>query len=231
MPRIVLHQWEISPFCAKVRLLLRHKGLSFETVEYRGLKAARVGKLTAAGKLPVLEYDGELIQDSSAIARFIEARHPQPALFPTDPTEVRIAHFFEDWADESLYWYEVYFRAFYPDALRRALAVVQRGRPAWELAVMVPAAGAMLRHKVREQGLGRYDAETVTAQFLEHLAHLDGQLATHRWLAGGTQASIADIAVAAQLGEIRRTSDLAARFDDYPALTEWLQRVTHGQQA
>lgn len=225
MPRIVLHQWEISPYCHKVRLLLKHKGLSFDVVEYSGLKALGVGRLSSAGKLPVLDYDGEMIQDSSAIARFLEQRHPQPALFPADPREAHLTHILEDWADESLYWYEVYFRAMYPEALRQAFEIVQRGRPAWELPVMLKAAGLALRHKVREQGLGKYDRETVTAQFLAHLAHLDGMLAQQAWLAGGAGISIADIAVAAQLAEVRRTSHLAARYAEFPALSAWLQRV------
>lgn len=225
MPRIVLHQWEISPYCHKVRLLLKHKGLAFDVIEYSGLKALGVGRLSSAGKLPVLAYDGEMIQDSSAIARFLEQRHPEPALFPADPREAHLAHLLEDWADESLYWYEVYFRAMYPEALRQAFEIVQRGRPAWELPVMLKAAGLALRHKVREQGLGKYDRETVTAQFLAHLAHLDGILAQQAWLAGGTRISIADIATAAQLAEVRRTSHLAARYGEFPALSAWLERV------
>lgn len=225
MPRIVLHQWEISPFCTKVRLLLKHKGLPFEIVEYNGFKAMGVGKLSPAGKLPVLEYDGEMIQDSSAIARFLEARHPEPALFPGDSREAHQAHFLEDWADESLYWYEVYFRAMYPEALRQAFTVVQRGRPAWELPVILKGAGIVLRRKVREQGLGKYDRATVTAQFIEHLSHLDGLLSLQRWLAGGAQMSIADVAVAAQLSEIQRTSHLAGRFGEFPSVVAWLKRV------
>lgn len=222
-PRIVLHQWEISPFCGKVRRILRHKGLAFDVVEYSGFKIMTVGRLSRAGKLPVLDYNGEMIQDSSAIARFLEERHPEPALFPQDPQEAHLAHFFEDWADESLYWYEVYFRFMWPEAARKAFAVVQRGRPAWELPVIVKAASTMILRKLREQGMGKYDRDTVTAQYLEHLRHLDGILSRQPWLAGGQQPSIADIAVASQLAEVQRTSHLAGKMADFPALATWLK--------
>jgi glutathione S-transferase len=83
----------------------------------------------------------------------------------------------------------------------------------------------MMRQKLRAQGIGKYDAETVTAQFLGHLQHLDGILAAQPWLTGA-QCTIADIAVASQLAEVQRTSHLAARFGDYLALSAWLQKVS-----
>jgi glutathione S-transferase len=46
MATIVLHQWEISPFCGKVRKMLHIKGLAYETVDYAGLRAVRAAKLS-----------------------------------------------------------------------------------------------------------------------------------------------------------------------------------------
>jgi arsenate reductase-like glutaredoxin family protein len=36
MPEVILHQWEISPSCGKVRKLLRHKGIAFSVRNYNG---------------------------------------------------------------------------------------------------------------------------------------------------------------------------------------------------
>lgn len=224
MPDIILHQWEISPFCGKVRRLLRHKGLPFQVLEYNGLKVLGAGKLSPAGKLPVLEYDGQLIQDSSRIAVFLEEKHPEPPLIPRSGREAHLAHVFEDWADESLYWYEVYFRFMWREAADKAFSVIQQGRPAYEKPLIVASAIPLMRQKLRAQGLGKYDAETVTAQFLAHLAHLEGLLSEDAWLVG-KHCTVADIAVAAQLAEVKRTSHLAPRFADYPRLQEWLARV------
>lgn len=224
MPEIILHQWEISPFCGKVRRLLRHKGLAFEVLEYNGLKVLGAGKLSPAGKLPVLEYDGQLVQDSSRIAVFLEEKHPQPPLIPRSGRDAHLAHVFEDWADESLYWYEVYFRFMWKEAADKAFSVIQQGRPAYEKPLIVASAIPLMRQKLRAQGLGKYDAETVTAQFLSHLAHLEGLLSEDAWLVG-KHCTVADIAVAAQLAEVKRTSHLAPRFADYPRLQEWLARV------
>ena len=224
MPEIILHQWEISPYCGKVRRLLRHKGLPFQVREYNGLRVLAAGKLSPAGKLPVLEYDGERIQDSSRIAAFIEERHPEPALIPKSGREAHLVHIFEDWADESLYWYEVYFRFMWTEAADKAFAVIQQGRPAWEKKLIVTSAVPMMRQKLRAQGIGKYDAATVTGQFLEHLRHLEGLLAEGDWLVGG-QCTLADIAVVSQLAEVKRTSHLAPRFADFPRVSAWMARV------
>jgi glutathione S-transferase len=88
---IVLHQWEISPFCQKVARALRFKGLSYETVNYNGLLAAKVGRLSKVGKLPVLDIDGKRIQDSTRIARYLDGHQPKPALYPADPQQRALA--------------------------------------------------------------------------------------------------------------------------------------------
>src|SRR5207244_1560665 len=136
MPAIVLHQWAISPFCGKVRRILEHKGLAYEVVNYNGLRARKASGLSPTGKLPVIDYDGERIQDSSDIAVFLERKHPTPPIFPADPVLRAQAHFWEDWADESLYWFEVYMRFMYEEPRRRAAALLSEGRPALERAVL-----------------------------------------------------------------------------------------------
>src|SRR5664279_4024976 len=134
MPEIVLHQWEISPFCGKVRRILEHKGLGYQTVNYNGLRARKAAGLSKPGTLPVIDYDGQRVQDSTDIAEFLEQKHPTPALYPSDPTQRAQAHFWEDWADESLYWFELYLRFADPEPRARAVALLSEGRPAFERA-------------------------------------------------------------------------------------------------
>lgn len=224
MPEIVLHQWEISPYCGKVRRILRFKGLPFSTLEYSGVKMLQTGRLSAVGKLPVLEYDGELIQDSTAIAEYLERKHPEPPLYPKTGMAAHLAHVFEDWADESLYWYEVYFRFMYPEAADKAISVIQEGRPAYEKSLLLAAAMPMMKHKLKQQGIGRYAPEQVTQHFMAHLEHLEGILAAQLWLVGES-CTIADIAVGSQLAEVLRTSHLASAFERFPALSNWLERL------
>jgi len=224
MPAIVLHQWQISPFCGKVRRILEHKGLAYDVVNYNGIRARKAAGLSPTGKLPVLDYNGERIQDSTDIATFLEAKHPDKPIYPADPIARAQAHFYEDWADESLYWFEVYFRVMYPDALRRAAALLTEGRPALERVIVGRAFKRMYTKKLAAQGIGRLSRERVEAKFLAHLDSLDALLATRRWLVGDDR-TIADIAVASQLAEIAHTSHLAPEIERRTHVGDWLARA------
>ncbi|MEO8704877.1 MAG: glutathione S-transferase family protein [Kofleriaceae bacterium] len=224
MPAIVLHQWQISPFCGKVRRILDHKKLAFEIVDYNGLKARKASGLTSSGKLPVLDYDGERIQDSSEIAEFLEAKHPDKPIYPASPVDRARAAIWEDWADESLYWFEVYFRFMIPEARTRSVAMLSEGRSAIERALLGRVIKSMYAKKLKAQGLGRMSQERVEQKFLVHVDTLETLLGERRWLVGEDR-SIADIAVASQLHEIVRTSHMAPEVAKRARLTEWLARV------
>ncbi len=224
---IVLHQWEISPFCQKVARALRHKGLAFETVNYNGLLGAKVGRLSKVGKLPVLDVDGQSIQDSTRIARWLDANfpHPYPSLYPADAQQRAQVELWEDWADELLYWFEVYFRVNDPEALDEAVRMSCAGRPAVERLPIKLALRLGLRLQLNSQGLGRMQPEDVGAELLRHLDRIETVLSHSVWLVG-TAKTIADIAVGSQLLEIQRTSSrLRPELQRRPYLAAWLDRV------
>lgn len=223
MPDVVLHQWKISPFCSKVRRVLELKAIEYRTVEYNGMKAALAARASRVGKLPVLDWDGERVQDSSDIVAFVESREPEPYVYPADPLERARAFVLEDWADESLYWFEVYFRFQDPIARERSIDLLCEGRPRFEKAFFRPVATRQMLAKLRAQGIGRMPRERVEQALFAHLDHIDVMLEPTGWLVG-EQQSIADIAVASQLDEIVRTSPLGPSVLERPRLAEWLTR-------
>ena len=224
MPAIVLHQWSISPFCGKVRRVLEHKGLPYEVVNYNGIKARKASGLSSVGKLPVLDYDGERIQDSSDIASFLEAKHPEKPLYPADPELRARAHFWEDWADESLYWFEVYQRFMYRESRLEAAKALAEGRPRLERVLIGRAVKRIYTRKLEAQGLGRMTTERVEQKLLGHVDMLEALLGKRRWLVGDDR-TIADIAVGSQLAEIVRSSHLAPEIAKRAKLAEWLGRI------
>lgn len=226
---IVLHQWEVSPYCGKIRHILRLKGLAFETVNYNGLHALRARKLDPAGKLPVLDYDGERIADSSRIAELLEQRHPAPPLYPANAQQRALALLWEDWADEALFWFEVYFRVADPDALNATAALFCAGRPSWERLLIVPALRRDYRARLRAQGLGCLPEPEVDRLFGQHLDRIEASLDGRAWLVGDS-ISIADIAVQAMLAEIIRTSARRARILARPNICRWLAAAAPQQR-
>ena len=225
MPRIVLHQWEISPFCGKVRAILEHKRLDYQVQDYPGLTALQARRLTPAGKLPVLDYDDERIGDSTKIAAFLEERHPEPPLVPTDRKQRAMVRVFEDWADESLYWYEVYLRfGPYPEATDAAAAELSEGRSGIERSLMRMVVPRMYGKKLQAQGLGRMERADVEAHLMSLLDDLDALLEDATFLVGDRK-TIADIAVAAQIREMRRTSPLRTEIDRRTHVVGFVERI------
>ncbi|HUP92366.1 MAG TPA: glutathione S-transferase family protein [Solimonas sp.] len=223
MPEIVLHQWEMSPFCNKVRRCLAFKQMSYRVVDYNGLLARKAASLSPVGKLPVLDYAGDRVQDSSRIAELLDQRQPEPRLYPADRVLLAKARIWEDWAGQSLYFHEIYFRMLDPVSLERGLDLVCKGRPRWERAVLKAVFRRRYPKKLAQQGLARLPRAEVERLFFSLLADLDALLASQAWLCGEA-CCIADLAVVAQLDELIRTSDLAPRVLALPALKAWLER-------
>jgi glutathione S-transferase len=96
-----LYRAPYSTNVERVTLALAHKGLGSEvesiTIDY----ADRTPVLEASGQplVPVLEDDGMVVFDSLAILRHLEARWPEPPLFPADPARRAELDVFLDWFD------------------------------------------------------------------------------------------------------------------------------------
>ena len=80
-----LHQFRHSAFCLKVRMTLQAKGLSFREVEVTpGIGQIALFRLSGQRQVPVLVDGDDVVADSSAICRHLEALRPDPALIPAD---------------------------------------------------------------------------------------------------------------------------------------------------
>jgi glutathione S-transferase len=220
---VVLHQWEMSPFCNKARRCLRYKGVPFSVVDYNGLLARKAASLTPVGKLPVMDYDGERVADSSRIAEYLDRKHPAKPLYPKDPQALAAARLWEDWAGQSLYFYEIYFRMLDPVSLERGLDLICKGRPKWERMVLKAVFKRRYPKKLTQQGLARLPRAEVERQFFTVLTDLDTLFKQRQWLAGDA-LSIADFSVVCQIDELIRTSDLAPRVLALQSLKGWYER-------
>lgn len=90
-----------SPFCARTKAALRHKGLTYDTVPIRFCDK---DKLTFSNqdRVPVLTDDGTIVSDSWKIAEYLEDRRPDPTLFP-GPGMKEACRFFTMYIDQTLH--------------------------------------------------------------------------------------------------------------------------------
>lgn len=78
-----LYAVPVSLYCAKLRIVLRHKQLEWEELPPPGGYGSQAYKaLVPGGSLPALEHDGQLLSDSEAIAEFLNELQPEPDMLP-----------------------------------------------------------------------------------------------------------------------------------------------------
>jgi glutathione S-transferase len=228
---IVLHQLEESPFCDKIRRALNWKRIPYRIREVSLLEATtRFKKLSPIGKVPVLEVDGRVLADSTDIAYFLEERWPDPPLLPRDPAERALCHFLEDWADESLYYYEMRLRFTFPKNRARWTKALLEHDGALMRAMGAPIVASSIRKQCKAQGIGRKPEGMVLRDVDRHLAALAAWLAGKSWLVGSA-LSLADLAAFAQLRCIDCAEEGHDRIVRQPLVVAWMKRVADATSA
>ena len=109
MAAITLYGPARAPYTEKVRRALLYKKLPFELREPTRAEDYKLWS-PKSGLLPVLELDGERLEDSTAILLELDRRFPEPPLLSADPTVAAQQRQLEDWSDESLLWYWTRYR-------------------------------------------------------------------------------------------------------------------------
>ena len=86
-----LHTYFRSSAAYRVRIALALKGLTYEYVPVqiaRGLQfEAPYRDISPQALVPILDDDGELLQQSLAIVEYLDETHPEPPLLPASPIE------------------------------------------------------------------------------------------------------------------------------------------------
>jgi glutathione S-transferase len=224
MPNLLLHQYppipgnvSMSPFCCKVQAALNLRGLPFKT--HDTMFAAMANEF---GQLPLLEWDHEKLNDSSTILRALDNRVPSDRPFFTGDPEVNL---WEDWADESLYWYGMYAKFHDDEGWARMGPLVVRLLPA----PIRPVAPMIVRRRMRAllhaHGLLRRERANVETELDRHLDMIEKRLESRPYLCGNhpTAADCSVVGILAQ-PNLADTQFLGKRIAARPRVADYLQR-------
>jgi glutathione S-transferase len=230
-----------SHACRSAMLMLEHKRVSYRRVDILTLTHPVVVRLhgfnaggqtrSAGGRrtfglrlgdrlgtVPALAANGDRISTNHGIARYLDERHPEPALFPADPAQRAAVEEAERWANETLQM----------AARRIPGAAAVRDPASFALAAGNGRLGYLLykRERVRRvlfpRILGRIFVAG-PAREREVLAELPAILdRIDAWIAegvlGGTELNAADFMVAPSLALILYRPDVRPMFEGRPAL-------------
>ena len=224
LDELLLYDASDSPFCLKARICLQLKGVPFRRVPVTLGRLRELRRLNPLGQVPVLVQGTEVIVDSSRIARHLEARYPEPALIPRDPTARAYATLVEEWADEALYFIVAAFKWLNPVNRR---AAVENTVSEMTGAALRPLVGHLLvRRERRRYAAWGHTAATLGAledRMRENVAALAGLLDGRPYLLG-RRPMLADVATFAQLCWLGRYVERRL-LAETPAVQQWLERL------
>lgn len=222
---LVLHQFEVSPFCDKVRRVLHYKRRPYETREVPPTETlVRLRRLNPIGKVPVIEHAGTVVADSSEIVRYLDATFPDPPIFPDDLRDRALCHVIEDWADESLYFFELWLRFGVRENAQEWSRRASHSEPPLIRRATEAALPTFMRNVLKAQGVGRKSPAAVLDDLDRHLGAIDVWLGEGEWLVGG-RLSIADIAAYSQLACAGETDEGASLLARHAHVLAWMERV------
>ena len=175
----IIHGVALSPFVRKVRVFLDEKGVAYELNPQPPFnQPPEFLAISPLGKIPVFQDGDFTIPDSSVICAYLERVHPDPPLVPTDPKEFARALWCEEYADSKL----------------------------------AETAGTAFFQRVVQAKFFKREADeaSVSRMLSEHLPrvfdYLEGQLEARDVFVGG-RFSIADIAIATQIQQLRHAGE------------------------
>ena len=230
-----------SHACRSAMLMLEHKQVRYRRVDVPTLLhpvAARLLGFDAGGErrvagtrrpralrggdrlgtVPALAFDGQRISTNRQIARFLEDRHHEPALFPADPGQRRAVEEVERWANDTL---QMAARRIALAGARHDPSTISRSGADGRMGYLLYRR-AFLRRLIIPM-IGRLVFAVDRATDRELLAELPAMLdRIDAWITdgvlGGAQLNAADFMVAPSLALILYRPDILPLLEGRPAL-------------
>jgi glutathione S-transferase len=90
-----------SPYCSRVKMALRHKGIEAEEIPWRFTETAAL-EFSGQKQVPVIEDRGRVVHDSWSIALYLDDAYPGKPLFASEGAKAA-ALFVKHWSERNLH--------------------------------------------------------------------------------------------------------------------------------
>ena len=214
MPDLILHHYPSSPFSEKVRLILGHKQLAWQSVVIpRIMPKPDVLALTGGyRRTPFLQIGADVYCDTALICDVLEHRQPTPTLYPEH--QKGVARVLAQWADSTLFW-----AAMGHNLSPRGAAALFAGQPPEAAQAFAADRGAM------RAGMTSLRPGDATAAYKSYLRRLANMLEDAPFLLGAAPC-VADFAAYHPLWFSRVVNPaMAGVLDATPAVLAWMDRM------
>jgi len=218
---------EVSYFSGKVRPALRRKGIPFvEVLPTPPVMKEVVERTGGLLFIPVVVTpEDETWQDTSDILDALEARFPEPALYPSTPVQRVVSLLFEVYADEFLLLPAMHYRWSFPESAAKARGDFGAfsGDPE-RMARLADRMAGSLPHL----GVGPDSIPAIEAHTRDLLDRLSDHFASYPYLLGDAP-SLADCALLGPLYAHLYLDAVPGRLlrETAPRVCHWIERMNH----
>lgn len=226
---------ELSPYSVKVRSYFRYKQIPHEWIVRR---MDRMPEFKRHAKLPlvplVVTPEDEGVQDSSPIIERMEAKFPEPSIYPDDPVSRFVSALIEEYADEWVNKPMFHFRWSYEDDQRfAALAIARDAAPKDAPDSLVEGMADQVRKRMIPRvsfvGSSESTRAIIEDSYDRQLEILQAHLRDRPYLFGKRPA-YADFAYAGQMYQLQMDPTPGALMRaEAPAVGEWVERMLQPQ--
>lgn len=215
-----LYQYQVCPFCWKVRTLLALKKVDYDIVEVHPLNKKEI-EFSDYKKVPIfIDADGTQVNDSNEIMKYIDEKYEGPSVFESSP-EAQANE--KKWLD----WSESYVKAVPPliysnmsDSLKAFDYITKTSQFSWHQKALIKYSGAVVMKMVAKKSAARQGIENPPSHFEGMISEWERSLGENNY-AGGEKPNAADSAV---YGITMSMSELPAAklFTKHPKFMSWL---------
>ncbi len=232
MQPVTLYQFELCPFCHKVRAGLELKGIPFRKVEVNPMTKKELPGLPAGAprKVPVLQTGGDTVADSTAILAYLEDKLPGKVKFtPSDEAARKLSDEIEEWVDTDFtFALPTVIYGTWGEAIKAAQVTARSSNFGFFQNVGVRAGGSLIMHQVAKRLLKKRGKTDAHRWVEENVTQVETWLGDRDFLTGA-EISLGDVAVHGAIscvrdfpvfGEIMRRPRVAAWFQRVQAMRE-----------
>jgi microsomal prostaglandin-E synthase 2 len=163
MESVTLYQFELCPYCHKVRAALEAKGIPLTKVEVNPMNKKELPPLPeGARKVPVIQMGGETVFDSTKIVAFLESKLDTGLRLTPQDLELRVkSQTVERWVNDDLsYVLPTVIYGTWSEAITAAQVVAKTSNFGFVHNALVRAGGSIIMHQVakriaKKRGNGR----------------------------------------------------------------------------
>ncbi len=216
MQEITLYQFELCPYCHKVRAGLELKGLAYKKVEVNPMSKRELPPLPASAprKVPVLETNGETIVDSTEILAYLDASFPGKVSFtPENEAARKLSVEIEEWVDTELtFALPTVIYGTWAEAVKAAQVTARSSNFGFVQNLGVRVGGSLIMHQVSKRLLKKRGKSDAHRWVKDDMAQVETWLGDKDFLTGD-HLSLADVAMHGAMKCVR----------DFPIFAEMMQ--------